>query len=284
MAGCGDRSVLTPEQIEAEIESLIAQASNHVLIFSYERAVPVYLRVRELATPGTHYWALGTFGAATAFWHSLPPNRSNMQQATTLFTELTEVLTAESDFWARAHLNLGRIAEMENFPGDRSDPARALEHYQTVLAALPGHIYADEAAGRIAGNSLFDFADEEGIQQAFQDLEAHLAGTQNTEVLAALWHFLGENYWHFLKDAPRSIHAMQQAAATGSIRPTRLEVLYWRIAWLSEHHLNNLPQAIYYYHYIAENLPRSIRSYEARIAYQRLLEQDPSLREFITGQ
>ncbi|MCD8482165.1 MAG: hypothetical protein LR015_05530 [Verrucomicrobia bacterium] len=264
---------------EEEVAELKSEAASLVSIFDFDRANPIYAHIRRGTEQGSEDWALATFGLATTFWHSLPPNRNNIAEATRLFTEITTTKTAESVYWGRAHLNLGRIAEMENFPGDRVDTVTALNHYRQVLTTLPGTPEADEAAGRIAANSLFDRDHPERLRAAFQELRAHLERGANPQIEPALWNFLGENYWNFLEDAGSSVYAMIRTANTGAVQPSRLGVLYWRIAWLAERELHDIPLAMHYYRLLYETLPRSTRSYEARLAYQRLVAEHPELAQ-----
>lgn len=277
-SGCGKDVSKSGDALIQQRAKLQEEALRLTAIFNYNAAGAVYEKLRAVAEPGSEQWALATFGAATAAWHSLPPSSGQIDKARELFTELTVTMDASSPYWARAHLNLARMYEMENFPGDEVAPLKAREHYYEVLNNAADPVHADEAAGRLAANAFFEYEDPEVVRAGLETLEEYLARRPQSPIGPTLWNFLGESYWRLLQDAQKSHDAFWRSEQLGSTELARRWMVYWRMAWLAQHELGEPAKAIQHYQWIIDNAPRSPRIYEARMAIQDILEDHPELR------
>lgn len=266
VSGCSDNS----NYDDRTVDSLLKEATQLAAVFNYNYAGPRYRQVMEMTEPGSKEWNLAAFGAASSAWHRLPPSADSIAEAESLFNELAEAAPVGSDFWARAMLSMARIVEITDFPGDQADPARAREIYLKVMEAMPASIIADEAAGRLAANSLFDFERPEIVREGLDALRDYLFARGDTPIAGTLWQFLGSSYWHYLEDAKSALAALERSIEYESPNPARAWAVRFEMAWLAEHQLNDLETALRHYRWVAANAPRSPRIFEARLAVQSL--------------
>lgn len=272
LSGCGGRDPVVDEERALE---LLREAHTEASVFNYNRAQGLYAQARARAEHGSDVWVEATFGLATAGWHRLPPNRAAILEARGFFEELVEVLPPESPYLPRALLNLGRIVELRNFPGDTVDPDVARTYYERVLKQWEGTIHADEAAGRIAANALHHVDDRERVRTGLEDLEAYLEQRPDSPIANVLWYFLGDKYWFFLDDAEKSFAAFENAIELGLVEQARAWHTFWRMARMARENLDDPVLAASYYARIVRDAPRSPRVHEALVAYNEIREQYP---------
>lgn len=270
--GCDRVDPLYPEE---RLKLLLEEASRAVTVFNYNEAYRLYGQAREIAEVESEDWIVATFGLATSGWHRLPPNRGSISESRSLFEELVEVLPKDSIFRIRSQLNLGRLHELRNFPGDSVNPEIARVYYRTVMEEQAGTIFADEAAGRLASSFLREFERPEVVRASLVELETYLRGRQDSPIANVLYYFLGTKYWTYLRDPERSFDSFERAIERGLVEQARIWQVYWRMAEMAENHLNRPLDAAAYYRRIVVETPRSARIFEARQAYERLQALHP---------
>jgi tetratricopeptide (TPR) repeat protein len=272
LTGCRRGEPIDPAE---RLSYLLERAALEASVFNYNDALRSYTEARALAEFSTDEWIEATFGAATAAWHRLPPNRSSIAEARQLFESLVEAIPEDSIFHGRALLNLGRLAEQRNFPGDIVDSEAARVLYRKVQSLWTGHILADEAAGRLAASALREFERPEIVRAALVELENYIENRPESPIASVLFFFLGEKYWTYLKDGERSFAAFERALEIGLVEQARIWQVYWRMAELAERELGQPLTAAAYFRRIVEETPRSPRIFEARRAYERIQARFP---------
>ncbi len=272
LTGCGGRA---PALDEERALVFLSDAHTEASVFNYNRAYDLYGQARARAERGGDTWIESTFGLATAGWHRLPPNRASILEARGLFEELAELLPENSSYLPRVLLNLGRIIELRNFPGDTVDPELARTYYERVRDKWEGTIHADEAAGRIAANALHYVDDPERVRAGLEELESYLERRPDSPIANVLWYFLGDKYWFFLDDAEKSFAALERSVELGLVERARAWHTFWRMARMARENLNDPVLAASYYARIVQEAPRSPRVHEALLAYNELRERYP---------
>lgn len=280
-AGCSSGHEQESEERIALAQAILARANEAAFIFNFNQAHQLYLQARDLVPEDSEIWIEATYGAAIAGWHSLPPNRNSILESQALFETLSERLDTDSKFLPRVLLNLARLHEQRNFPGDPVNAERAAEYYRGIQARWPNSVIADEAAGRLAANGLHNFQNREAVRESLDTLRKYLAERPDSRIASVLWYFLGESYWNFLQDARQSFDAFEQAIEHGLVERARTGFVYARMASLAENHLNEPVTAAKYNLRIIRETPRFGGVYEAQLALSSLANRYPEILEHI---
>jgi tetratricopeptide (TPR) repeat protein len=254
-----------------ELERALAELSH----LNFEQAYRHFSRAARDAAPRSQAWQTAVFGQATCAQHMTPPSAARAREAAELYRQL--LAEAPDRFAPRAVLNLGRMAELRDYPGDSADLPAARRFYQEVIDRWPDDPIASEATLRLAAAYIQTYKGED-VHRGIAILQVWLSNHPSDPLAAGMWGYLGDTYLEPLKDYRRSIDSYLQADRLGFVDRTRQGVVYWRIAVMSDRFTDDRARAIEYYTKIVTDAPDSGKAYEAQLALKRLGAPVPPMR------
>ncbi len=273
LGGCGAKS-------PADAEQALAAGKRQLATYDFQAAYDSFTAAQRAATAGSVTWMEASFGLATCAQHSSPPRRELIEQATRLYEQLATPPARDADsagakFAGRALLNLGRLAELRDYPGDEPDLAAARKYYEQVAAGWPNHELGDEATLRLAGLEIQQYEKLETVRAGAERLEAWLARRPDSPLAATGWAYLADTYFQPLADYPKMLVAFQHADELGLPNRSTAGKQYWRMALILEEELQQPRRAVAFYQKIIRITPTSGRAYESQQALRRLSQAHP---------
>jgi tetratricopeptide (TPR) repeat protein len=260
--------------------------------FAWDKAYESFKAVADAAPPKSEQWAQATFGAAVAISNSQPAASESAQTAARLYRQILAE-TPKSRFIPRSMMNLGRLKELRDFPGDNPDLDGAVELYQQVAAKWPNDPIAGEATLRAAAAMVqaYDVPDFVKVKQGVALLEQWLAGHPHDPLASIMWQYLGDTYFLPLGDTAKnkgetdqmkayyvkSLACYGQTEKIGWTDAGNQGPILWRCAVISEI-VGNTPLAIRYYTQIVTDTPNSGKAYESQLALKRLGAPVPAIQ------
>lgn len=248
LGGCGGQAMTRVE--------IKQQAQEFLFIANYERASVAYEELLEV-TPSSHpEYAEVLYFSALSSWHRSPPSQQNMQLARSRFETIINDFPG-SPYAPRALRNLGRMAEIRNFPGDVLDPESARVHYLRLLNEYPDSPLTWEAVIRIAGTYIQNYDNEELILQGLYGLEESLKDGNYTFTpvqRSIMWQYLAITYLEYLGDKKNFLRCNEQAESYGLVNDGQLNRYYLRSAKVAEA-AGDFERALNYYKHCIDMFP-----------------------------
>lgn len=262
------------DDVEARLDAAAAEAK----LFGFSRGYDLAHEIIPLTQSQSDQWQWAVFLSGVCAQQASPPTAAMIQRAGDLYRVLLEQ-TPDSRYAPRATMNLGRLAELIDTYGDRSDLDAARRWYSTVIERWSNQPIAGEATLRLAGTHLQTFEDE-GVTRAITLLERWLEAHPHDPLAAGMWQYLGDAYCYPRADYVRSFECYERADAIGLLETGREGPVYWRMAVLADRFLKDRERAVTYYTRIIEKTPASGKAYEAQLALTRLGAPVPELPIF----
>lgn len=265
---------------EAEPATLAKQIDEAVAYLTYsnfDRAYQSYHRlVKDVQPSDGEAWQQITFGLALAAHYRTPPTPALIEEAKTRYRSIVE-LAPDCRFAPRSMLNLGRIAEMRDYGGDASDPESARTFYRAVFERWPALDVADEAALRYADTYVQSF-DEHAVREGAAFLQSWVEAHGDRVMASVIWEYLGQVRLVILKDYAGAIHALIRADELGLMDLASAGEVYWNIASVAHHELDDPALAVRYYRKIILETPKSGNAFEAQLALFELRDSHPTMQ------
>ena len=249
-----------------------AAARESLALLDWNQAATQYAALRDKTEHGSQKWVEATFCEAVAQQQQQPASADTINSAASLFKEVID--NARDDrFTARALMNLGRIAELRDYPDDVIDMAGARKDYQQVMQRWPNDPIGSEAALR-AGATLvmaYDASDHFAqVKAGIALLEKWLADHPNNAYANVMWQYAGDSYFRPLDDYANSIRCYNEVDKIGWADEGNQGATLWRCAQMADRYLNDPKTAIHYYTEVIEKTPSGGKAYEALQALKRL--------------
>lgn len=220
---------------EAEALQLLDEGEQYLALYSFDQAYEAFSQARTAFEPGSERWVEATYYAATAGWHRTPGNEAFESEALALLRELVQ--TAPDSLYAqRAPAIIGRILELEDYPGDPVDLEAAAEVYKNALDALGDdepaihhHVIA------LRYGSLFSryIGEDERILKGCRFLEDWLARYPDNFYASVMWEWLAMTYMVQLQDTRKAYEAWKEVARIGFTNESRMGVNLQRMGELA---------------------------------------------------
>jgi len=285
LSGCGSSD-------EANVPQLLARASEEAGYLNFRTAREMFSEALAATEPGSDEHAAALFGKATCAQQIIPPSKSDIAEAASLFEQLLEA-HPDSIFAPRALMNLGRIAHIRDYRGDEPDPVAARKWYEQVIEQYRDDPIAGEATLRLA-STYIQTVQEQDVRKGFAMLEGYLAAHPDHYLASVMWQYLGEQYmsheinevtprpWH---DNRKALQCWINADRTGLPQKGREGSTYWRIAVLAqlawqadrENAADGAQKfkdvAVAYYRKVITRTPNSGKAYRAWLRLQHDLGQ-----------
>lgn len=265
LAACGPAD--PPPTLEAGLAALAARR--------YQDAERALERALPALAPGSEDWQRCVVALAAAWQHDPQLSAAHTQRAAALYEALWTHGSGERRSWAA--LQLARLAQLRDFPGDLPDRAAARRWYRAAIDADPDSVLASQAVAYLAGCWVEELTPQ-GFAAAEAVLVERLTARPEDPLAALLWMQLAELRQLYRGDLPGAIAALQQVVARGGGPPAWRWRTHWRLATLAER-LGERDLAAAAYRHIAAHELRSGRADAARRRLLRLGEEPPPLPE-----
>ena len=258
-----------PDDLEAARQAIVE--------FDWRGVVERYLPLQMKAQPGTPAWNEATFAIATAHHQMQPASGSTMALAAEFYDQVVQHGN-DPKYVGRAMLNLGRIAELRDYPGDKTDLAAARDWYNKVAARFPGDPIASEATLRAGATLVMAFdenRDFESVRAGISLIEAWITTHPGDPLAPVMWQYVGDTYWRPLADPENALRAYEEVDKLGWPDKGNQGPWYWKAATLADQYLRKPEIAAKYYTKIITETPNSGKAYDAILGLRRLNKPVP---------
>jgi tetratricopeptide (TPR) repeat protein len=270
LVACQRQSELT----HGDYAGYFNKATEELVCFNFQVSYDMFDDLLgEIPTDHELYYK-SLFAKATSAQHITPPTQVLLDEATTLFEQIAKDCP-DKELVGRSIINLGRIAELRDYPGDVVDLETARKFYDQVIATYHGLDLADEAILWKAGSFIQIVGDIQSKNKGVAMLEDWLAKRPNNIFASPMWTYLGQTYELELNNAPRALHCFVEADKIGLPAESQVSAYYWRIAIMAEKIPSELDTCITYYQKIIQITPTSGRAFEAKLALEALAKAHP---------
>lgn len=268
LVGCGVRS--EPLSLAARWERGLRALSS----YEFAQAQRDYRVLSAQLPRGDQRWPEAAYGLALSLWHAEPATAVAAQEAQALFEQISA--HPHSGLWGQsAKMNLARMAMLQDYPGDRPDPAQALPLLAQLIETAQGPL-RHEALLRWVEAQRMRVGAAEAVVMARGRLREWLLAHPSNPYAGLMWEQLAWMELLDIGDKAAALEAFVAAEANGLADPARLGLILWRIAELAHERGQNLRAARYYRRLILE-APASGRAYEAQQALRKMQAQEPGM-------
>jgi len=257
LAGCAE----VPDD-----ETLARKGIEAIEYFDFNTGLKTLRRVQPSWPKDDPLWLELTYALALSAWHASPPQPDWIALAEKLFSEIAE-REGYQPIGALARMNLARLAEIVDFPGDKPDFDTARVIYEDLRERFHDSDIGMQAALRLASLVAFDLS-EESARQAIEILGEQLARHPDSAWASVAWQYMGDLYFNHLGDMAASLAAYEKADALGFANVPRADSFLWRMGQFAER-LGRPAEARVWYQRIVEEHPRSIYGTWARMAVDK---------------
>jgi len=262
----------------------VDQARDELTNFNWEAAYTHFKALADAAPARSDAWAQATFGQAAAVCNRQPASKGYADEAARLYQSIIDN-APQSKYTPRAMMNLGRLKELRDYPGDKPDLSGASVLYLRVANDWPDSPIASEAILRAASSMVqaYDAPAFVKVQSGISLLEKWIEGHPQDPYLSIMYQYLGDTYFLPLATSAKNagdVEKMKQLYAKSLSYYDKVNAIgwtdagnqgptLWRCAVMSEA-IGNTPSAIKYYTQIINETPTSGKAFESQLALRRL--------------
>ncbi|WOO41277.1 tetratricopeptide repeat protein [Rubellicoccus peritrichatus] len=266
--GCGPAELSDREKNDL-IESGVAALE----FFDFKKAYEDLSKVRPQLEEGSKQWEEVTYGLALAAWHTSPPDGFMVGLATELFQDLINQ-GKSPEIIAQVRLDLGRIYEITDFPGDKVNVEKAQQEFETVMKQNPGNDYGYQGMLRLAQTYVQEL-DTANAEKAANLISDYIARYPESEWKSVAAQYLGDIYYMYLGDDTKALEAYKIAKAAGFPNKSSMDVYIWRMGILAERTGKDRDATDYFYEIVTE-YPRSVYGTYARDRVAEYVDKHPN--------
>lgn len=252
-----------------------ADAWEHVSLYEFERAEPIFRKIAGAEKEGTKKWIEATFGLALSLQHKTPPTKQAIDEARSLYLKLADAFPKHKCA-PRALMNIARIDELRDYYKDKIDLKSARKFYRKVIEKYPDNPIISEAILRL-GQSYTTTFETEQVKQGIKILRDWLKKHPKDKLSGLMYLHLGDVYFYPLKDYRKMIRSYIRADELKGIEPGNEGFIYWRIAYIAHRKVNDRKNAIRYYTKLITEVPTFGRGYQAQLALKEMGAPVPKL-------
>ena len=272
ISSCGVESTLVDK------EQLLKEGLDELARYEFAPAYLRFSQVRASAPPEDPIRRQATLALAVVCHHWQPANADRIAEAGHLYRELSDA--GEGDEAVQAQLQLGRLAELQDYFGDHEDLPAARACYQRVMERWPNRPEAGEACLRLAA-AWAQSLKREDVLRGVAALENWLDTHPDEPKASIMLQYLSELHWTFLGDARKAVDSLLKADARGFDGENREWMFCWRLARLGEEELHDRDLAVRYYRRIVTDYAKCGAAWEAQQEMKRLGVEPPPIRLFV---
>ncbi|HAI14717.1 MAG TPA: hypothetical protein DCM28_23630 [Phycisphaerales bacterium] len=271
LAACSRKAA---ELSEAELNEAFERATEELVCFNFPVSYQMFGELLE-SMPSDHpQYFKSLYARATCAQHITPPTEALSVEAIELFQKIVDGCP-DKQLVGRALINLGRIAELRDYPGDEVDMDKARVFYQKVIDAYPDQELADEAMLWNAGTYIQVVDDPQTIRQGVELLEQWLVKRPDNVFASPMLTYMGSTYQLDLNEPAKALACYIKADEIGLPAESQISAFYWRMAMLAEKIPSELDTSVLYYQKIIRITPTSGRAFESQLALERLAKANP---------
>jgi tetratricopeptide (TPR) repeat protein len=265
------------ELSDAELTKAFEQATEELVCFNFPASYQLFSDLLA-SLPAEHpLYFKTTYGKATCAQHITPPTHAMLNEAITLFEQIVNQCKDEQ-LVGRSMINLGRIAELRDYPGDEIDLVKARDYYTKVVERYASSELADEAILWTAGTYIQVVADRDSKLHGVEMLEKWLKDRPDNAFASPMWTYLAQTYQLELMDLSNALNCYLMADKIGLPVDSQVSMIYWRMATIAEKVPNALQTSVNYYQKIIRITPTSGRAFESQLALERLSKAHPEMK------
>jgi len=254
----------------ARAEATADEGRAAIANLDWDTAIKYYQPLAANAKVGTPEWTQATFCLAVAQQQVQPASGDTIGTAEQLYRSIIDQ-SNDQRYVARSLMNLGRIAELRDYTGDKIDLATARKFYAQVAEKYANDPIGSEAKLREAAAFVmeYDAPDFKLARQGPPLLEKWLAEHPNDPLAAPMWQTAGDAYFMPLEDWKNALRCYEQVNRIGWVDPANSAPWFWRCARIAEK-LGENKTAVKYYTKIINEAPNSGKGYASVLALKRL--------------
>jgi len=256
------------------VDERIDEATRMLVLYKFDQASGRFERLLGDVTPSeTDRWERVNWGLAVCAQCVRPSSADLIERARRHYQAIADS-DSTSLIAARATLQLGRLAEQVNFPGDQADVEAARTWYERVTQRWPDDPIAHEAATRLAG-SWMSSADVQEVRHGFDYLLDWLEQHPGNSYASLMHQTLGQVALQILQDPERGVHHYTRAVELGLSNPVSLGMIAWTIARVADRQIDQIDTAVKYYQLVITDASKSGFGYDAKLRLEQLQAQYP---------
>lgn len=236
-------------------ETIARRGLDAVEFFDFTTGLNLLSQVQPDWPEDDPLWVEITYGLALSAWHASPPRAEWIALAESLFTVIAHK-EPDTAVGLQARMNLARLAEIVDFPGDTPDYETATSLYRELIEQPHDPDIAMQAALRLANLQAFTFT-EEGVRSAIALILAQLERNPHPDWASVAWQYIGDLNTRFLDDKSAALDAYAEAYALGFVNVPRADAALWRMGQFAEA-LERTEEAVHWYKMVVLDHPRSI--------------------------
>ena len=271
---------LTASALDASKDAnakLFDKATSELVCFNFTMSYQLFNQLVMAVTPDHALYYKAMLARGISAQHITPPTQEKINIATADF--LTVSKQCKDDLLvARAIINLGRIAEIRDFPNDIIDLDLARTYYQQVLDRWPDNVLGDEATMWLAGTYIQISNDKASTLLGIDRLVKWLSKRPDNDYASAMWMYLADTYKYKIPNPRKSLECYIKADKLGLPVTAQASSIYWQMATVAQSLPDMLETSIFYYQKIINITPTSGRAFEAQLALRRIAKANPKLK------
>ncbi len=273
-------SVSFPVSASKEADSslkLFHSGWEHIRLYEFDRAEPIFRKLRSRFEVGSEQWIESSFGLAVSLEYKTPASPETISQAQKIYQELADKYPNHKCA-PRALLNIGRIYELRNYYKDKIDLQSARKYYRFVIDRYADSPIVGEAVLRLA-MSYTILCNRKSVYKGIDIMNKWISKHPSDKFSGLMYLHLGDVYFYPLREYRKCIDSYIRAEKSGAIAGSKEGFVYWRIAWLADHKLGDKEIAVKYYKKLIVEIPTFGKGYRAQLALKRLGVKDiPELK------
>jgi len=244
----------------------LEQALEHLELLEFDRAVESFEQILAHTEEGSAEWERAAYGMAMALQYDRPVAESALLQAMSLLEAIVAAAGSE-ELRSQAALDIGRLHERRDFPGDTIDVIGARDWYEKAEALAPDADMVARIRLRLA-SSYVDELDRESVETAVRILQSYLSEYPDSDWATVFQQYMGDLFAFNLDNNRAALAAYERAYAKGfAVEPMTDRFLWRMISWAEE--MGEHAKVIQYATDILDNHPRSTFQTYAREARNR---------------
>ncbi|MEM1060236.1 MAG: hypothetical protein AAGK14_13410 [Verrucomicrobiota bacterium] len=270
LAGCGSATMeLSEEQAKKQLD----QGLEAIAIFDYGKALTLLQPVPAALPVGSREWQKATFALASSLRYYQPVRGEYVLQS----VELYELLLAEGDdpvIRGMTQIELGRIFEISDFPGDEVDLEKGRDYYRAVIEERPAPGLANEAVLRLGNSLVKEFTRPEEVEAGIALVRGYLEEYPDNAQNAVMWQFIAMAEDMVRNDPAAALDAYDEAKALGFAVPSKADNYLWIMVRLAKQ-TGDDRRLVRYCQATLRDTPRSAHGTLARLELERLQKKHP---------
>lgn len=263
-------------QKDANVQ-LFDQATQELVCFNFPVSYQLFDELVTAITPEHELYFKALLARGMSAQHITPPTQEKNRIAIADFISISKQCS-DDPLLARSILNLGRIAEMRDYPNDKIDLKLARSYYQQVIDRWPDNVLGDEAMMWLAGTYIQIHNDKKSHQAGIDLLEKWLKAKPKNDYASAMWMYLGETYKYKIVSPQKAMACYIKADKLGLPVTAQASSIYWKMATLAQTLPGMLETSVYYYQKIIRVTPTSGRAFESQLALGDIAKENPKMK------